>query len=485
MTRAHRSVTWVAALVLTGAAGTPAAAPKLKEWIRGPVRYIAESAEIDAFKRLTADADRAAFVERFWTRRDPTPETLVNERRQLFWERVREANALFIDGTAPGWKTDRGKVYILYGPPSRIEEDPYARVGDSTGTGLLRWHYEGSEATGRPEMGPAVVVPFVRNIAGEYRLSFEPQLASEFYDWEAIKLRSDYERWLGSDAFSPSRSPLAVMLDLGKMQEVPPQEQVLLERVDAYEVLLGPTLQVDVHRYFDPEGDNVVVSLTALVPERSDATGRPALIARLLPRGLDGKRVLLGEDSFRFDGSGIDRQAQARVAAEPGSYDLTVLAVYPRSVISSLYRARVRLPDPDDDGVRVSDVAVARSLEPLPYRSLASYREPFVVGAFRVVPRVGSEVPRGEEVAFFFEAYGGRLPYRVTYRLERQADEGRWVALGRPVVQEGGQGAQGWSLPTADSWPTGEYRVDIQVSDADGAAQGVQVPFRLVEPDSS
>ncbi|MHC5024967.1 MAG: GWxTD domain-containing protein, partial [Planctomycetota bacterium] len=96
----------------------------MKQWIDGPIRYIAEAAEMKVFKKLKSETDRALFIERFWARRDPSPETLANEYRQIFWERVREANDLFLDSHKPGVMTDRGKIYVLYGPPSKIEDMP-------------------------------------------------------------------------------------------------------------------------------------------------------------------------------------------------------------------------------------------------------------------------------------------------------------------------------------------------------------------------
>src|SRR3990172_6336884 len=73
----------------------PPDAPDPKTWIEGPVRYIAAGDEIDVFRSLDADAARTSFIEQFWRRRDPLPETSANEYRHLFWERVKEANDRF------------------------------------------------------------------------------------------------------------------------------------------------------------------------------------------------------------------------------------------------------------------------------------------------------------------------------------------------------------------------------------------------------
>ena len=206
-----------------------------------------------------------------------------------------------------------------------------------------------------------------------------------------------------------------------------------------------------------------------------------AIIARLVPRDTGKSPIILGEESFRFEGEGEARQAQARVVLQPSTYDLTILAVMPESSSSSLHKSVLTFPeDEQPEGIRLSDVALARELEPLPYASLASYDQPFIVGSFRMVPRVGDEVLRGEDVALFYEIYGGSRPYRTTYRIEGRDTEGHWFPLAPPAVQEGGQGAQGWSFPTGDDWPLGEYRVQILVEDAGRVSQSAQVCFELV-----
>jgi GWxTD domain-containing protein len=207
-------------LLCPGAARAEPDTPPLRDWIKGPIRYLSLKEEARAFKSLETDEDRALFVERFWRRRDPSPETLTNEYRQLFWERVQQANANFIDSTKKGWMTDRGKIYILYGPPSEIQEDVHLSTEGlpAAGRGIIRWIYEGRPSE-RMDLDPIVVVPFVRDASGEYRVSYEPELASVFFDTDAIqtKANEDIEKFF-SLVGSPQTSRLSVMLDLGRSE---------------------------------------------------------------------------------------------------------------------------------------------------------------------------------------------------------------------------------------------------------------------------
>ena len=162
-------------------AARSASSADLKNWPKGPIRYIIQRDEERAFKQLRTNTDRALFIERFWRRRDPDWATLANEYRKLFWDRVAEANRLFLDSSTPGWKTDRGKVHILYGAPTDVESVIDLRVNDTSGAGVIRWIYQGRPG-GRTDVDNVVIVPFERDLTGEYRLSLDPQLNSPFFN---------------------------------------------------------------------------------------------------------------------------------------------------------------------------------------------------------------------------------------------------------------------------------------------------------------
>jgi GWxTD domain-containing protein len=94
----------------------PAAADPYTKWVTEDVAYIIRDEERDAFKRLQSDAERDHFIEQFWLRRDPTPDTVENEFKEEHYRRIAHANENFAS-SVPGWKTDRGRIYITYGPP--------------------------------------------------------------------------------------------------------------------------------------------------------------------------------------------------------------------------------------------------------------------------------------------------------------------------------------------------------------------------------
>ena len=465
----------VSALLVLGALvlGEPAPAAERKEslrhWLDGPVHYLVDPAEIKDFKSLKTDKERADFIERFWRRRDPTANTLVNEYRQLFWNRVTEANEKFLDSPKPGWQTDRGKIYILYGPPEEVKEDPNAKATTDAGDsrGLIRWVY--LKPAGRNDMDPVVYVPFVRDVTGEYRLSYDPKLSSPFFSWSQVEDNrtvgiGDYlTRFQGGSG----RDSLSVMLDLGRLQEVPAQEAILLDSVETVETFAYDPLPLAIDR-FRPAGSGYLVVLTVAIPGAAGVEP-PSILARFSHKGVKTGAKILGEGSFRIEGEGDERVAQGRVFLDATPWDLTVLSVEPGTGASRIFRGRVE-PLPAGNALRLSDVVLARTMEPLPFAAQASYDAPYIVGGFHVTPRPEARVTRGSPIQVFFEIYGGAAPYHVVYQLEGQEKDGRWVALGKPQEHDGTEPGQGFALATSATWPAGAYRLGIKVVDAAGAS---------------
>jgi GWxTD domain-containing protein len=129
------------------------------KWLNEDVVYIITPEGRAAARRLITDSQRGEFVEQFWLRRDPTPDTPENEYKEEHYRRIAYANEHFAS-RLPGWKTDRGRIYIVYGPPDEIAAHP--------GT-LEQWRYRSIEG-----LGDNVTFGFTeRN--GEYVLTSAPR----------------------------------------------------------------------------------------------------------------------------------------------------------------------------------------------------------------------------------------------------------------------------------------------------------------------
>jgi GWxTD domain-containing protein len=102
------------------------------------VRYIVTSGERKTFLE-TPDADKPAFIEDFWKRRDPDPSTEDNEFKTDYLGRLQRATQLFMGEGTPGWLTDRGRIFILFGPPTTRNNSPMGNA--SMGRCSEVWYY--------------------------------------------------------------------------------------------------------------------------------------------------------------------------------------------------------------------------------------------------------------------------------------------------------------------------------------------------------
>jgi GWxTD domain-containing protein len=110
-----------------------------EKWLKTDAFYLITENEKEVAATLKTDADQEQFVESFWQRRDPTPETEINEFKGEYYERIAYTNEHFSSGI-PGWRTDRGKIYILYGKPDRTEKRRAAFEGNEN-VWYERWFY--------------------------------------------------------------------------------------------------------------------------------------------------------------------------------------------------------------------------------------------------------------------------------------------------------------------------------------------------------
>ena len=134
----------------TGVEKTTADMPQhYKDWLKKDVVYIITPREKEAFLQFESDRERDIFIDAFWKQRDPTPGTPANEFKEEHYRRLDYADKYFGRGTTrPGRETDRGRIYIILGPPldiGRYEVESYvypARI----------WSYEGKPEYGFPSL---------------------------------------------------------------------------------------------------------------------------------------------------------------------------------------------------------------------------------------------------------------------------------------------------------------------------------------------
>jgi GWxTD domain-containing protein len=420
-----------------------------KTWYQGPVRYLISSEEEKAYRALTTDADRQKFIEDFWARRDEDPATPVNEFQLRYAKRVEEADSLFQDAPYPGWKTDRGKFYLLLGGPDEIRQGQIFTV---TGKDIpyLIWIYHDPRF---PGMDRDTEVRFERDDAGEFQASDRLAL-------------NRIEKYFGT--------PRNLALQATSAQR-PPEPRELLDTIAASHPPMD-TRRFHTHYDFFLAADGSTSVLLTLGIRRSD----PEPAWRVFARMSDGTSSfdLSNADSFRTSEAGSDvdgfRLYQGRVSLPPGIYG--AFFGIQNSASGELYSLSERLTVPDfKEGVfSVSGITLAARLEPAEHPEA---EPPFLVGRLLVVPKMEPVYYTGSEMAYYFQVYSpmkdpatGDARLDLTYEFQKAAllqktGEPTFKAMGKPLLFENQSGlVHGYSFPLT-GWPAGEFKLLITVKD--------------------
>lgn len=469
----------------------------IPEWREGPARYIITKSEDSEYKSLSSQEERAQFIEGFWRRRDETHDTPGNEFRAEFWKRVRDANRLYSDDVAkPGWRTDMGKIHILKGPPDDISRD----LVPQGNRGTVVWTYRSSGTAG---VGPNVVVAFAKDVTGEFRLSTEPtkdsdpRVAGGFgyqppvginaaakaqaLDAAAaaarvFNLTDPLIRQAGGPAIS---APLALVSELAKLQQ-PRKEWELNESITTREFFGSVPLRARADFFRTTTSSTLVVLTTGI---KSSAVQYRRVGSRELPDIAMYGRVLdlTGNDlvvslekdadfapARENEGAGLDDDLlfQANALLPPGSYKVLLTALDRAGGRAGSYEVPVTVPDLSGSGLMLSSVMLARGITQNETQAAA----PFVLGALRVLPRLGQTFKPGEDLALYYQIYGaakdpatGQPSLDVDYGFFTvEAEEPR--DLGHVSFGDQKHEAHGYALTLKD-WPAGPYLLRVSITD--------------------
>jgi len=224
-----------------------------KKWLNQDVVYIITPEEKEAFKKLSNDEERDQFIEQFWLRRDPTPDTPENEYKEEHYRRIAYANEHFGAGL-PGWKTDRGRIYIMWGPADQVETHPtggtWDRPQEQGGGTTTTYPYEDWRYRYLEGVGQNVELEFVDPCScGDYHLTSDPNEKDALLHtpggatmYEQMGIGNRVNRF---DPFAPNTSPESAiegskefdkMELMARVQAPPPVKFKDLEEVVSHKI---------------------------------------------------------------------------------------------------------------------------------------------------------------------------------------------------------------------------------------------------------
>src|SRR6266576_1292934 len=392
-----------------------------KKWLNEDVAYIITDEERAAFKQLSNDEERDNFIEAFWQRRDPTPDTEENEYKEEHYQRIAYANEHFAAGV-PGWKTDRGRMYIVFGKPDEIEAHPaggsYQRPMEEGGGETSTFPFEDWRYRYIDGIGQEVIIEFVDScMCGEYHMTLDRSEKDALLMtpnagltmWEQMGMSNKAARFNGGGLERLGVGPQSTMLQtkqfdrleqFAKLQQAPKIKFTdLTEEVNS-KVILNPMP-------FDVRSDFVkVTSDTVLVPVTIQMRNRDITFVNKegVQRGtvniygklstLTNKIVQTFEDTVQVDVPAelLPRTAEnasvywKAMPLRAGRYKLNIAVKDVNGDRKGVWSRSVVVPEFSDDKLATSTLIVADDMEAVPTKTIGTGM--FVIGTMKVRPRV-------------------------------------------------------------------------------------------------
>ena len=485
-----------------------------KKWLDEDVIYIITPEERQAFMQLSNDEERDNFIEAFWQRRDPTPDTPENEYKEEHYQRIAYANEHFAAGV-PGWKTDRGRIYITYGKADEIDAHPsggsYERPIDEGGGETSTYPFEDWRYRYLEGIGQEVIIEFVDTcMCGEYHMTLDrsekdallmvPNAGLTMY--EQLGLASKNDRFSQAGLERLGVGPMGQtdlqskeferLEQFSKLQQPPKVKFADLEEVVSHKISVN-LMPFDVRADFvKVTSDTVLVPVTIQLKNR-DITfvnkdgverGTVNIFGRITT--LTGHIAQTFEDTVQADipAELLPKTAEnsqvywKAIPLRPGRYRFDVVVKDVNGDRVGTWSKGVIVPDFGDEKLASSSLIVADVMEPVAVKNVGT--GDFVIGTNKVRPRVppadGKPVMfhRNQKVNFWMQVYNLSVDdktHKASATFEYDIID---AATNKPVVHTvestekmGNVGDQVTLEKTlsAASLNPGIYRIEIKVND--------------------
>src|SRR5882762_4742469 len=473
-----------------------------KDWLEKDVTYVITDEERKAFKKLATDDEREKFIEEFWRRRDPDPDTDENEFKEEYYERIAYANEHFASGI-PGWKSDRGRIWIMYGKPDERETHP-------SGGSYERPSYEGGGSTSTypfetwfyrylPGVGSGVEIEFVDPTgSGEYRIARNPDEKDALLTVpgagltlsEQLGLSDKGQRianmgGIGNGNYQREQdspfSRLQLLADLSKPPQVKFNDLAGLTSTPQIE---DNPLNFDVRIDFFRQSDERVITAFTIQTENKDLVfqdsggllqARMNIFAKVT--SVAGRRVGIFEDPVITTATTAElTDAKERKSAyqkalplPPGTYKVDVIVRDVASGATGIKHMGFTVPKYDSAKLSTSTLVLAAKLESLTDQPAVGQ---FVIGTAKVIPNVSGIYHKGQPVGVYMQIYNAgvdqttlRPSVDVEYALLKDGKE-----VGKQVEDWRGNSDAGQRLTLArllDSrnLAPGDYSLEVRVKD--------------------
>ena len=479
-----------------------------KQWLSEDVIYIISPEERSAFLQLETNEEREQFIEQFWLRRSGNPDLPDNDFKEEHYRRIAYANEHYASGI-PGWKTDRGHMYIVWGPPDEIETHPtggtYDRPmeegGGSTSTypwETWRWRY--LEGMGEQN----VIMEFVDpTSSGEYRLTMDPSEKDALLhvpgaglsQLEQMGMASKTDRFTRSDGThlpktlggEPASMNEFTRLEMFAKAFKPPE----VKFKDLEALVTSRLVRDQVHftwrtDYLKVTNDTVLVPVTVQIPNNQlsfhSKEGVHSATLNIFGRvsTLSGRVVQTFEDSVSRDfpdslfQQSVKLQSiyQKAVPLRPGLYRLDLVIKDVQSGNVGVTNSRLAVPRFEDEKLESSSLILADQIEHVPAKQIGTGQ--FVLGSSKVRPRLDGDFTTNEKLGIYMQVYNlkadekthkSNATFQFTVKKGGQPVPGmQFKETSAEMKQTGDQITIERLLPLATLAP-GKYTLEINATD--------------------
>ena len=427
------------------------------KWLNQDVVYVISEEERKVFGKLTTPEEKEQFIEQFWYRRNPDPRSFANEFKEEHYRRIAYANERFSSGL-PGWMADRGRIYIVHGPPAEIESHP-------TGGAYNRPHYEGGGTTSTypfevwryryiEGMGTDIVIEFVDpTLSGEYRLALNAEEKDALLYVPGAGLTTLESMGLASKADRPFFSGGSSDSNYGRIQDRPfarYERYVQVQRAPPVKYRdLKSFVEIDVsfetlpfsHRidYFNLDQNRGLVVLTVEIDNRelTVAPDESNPRAKVAVYGIVTSLSNRISDEFEADlvaegGAQAARSAYQRILLleRKGRYKLDLVIKDLNSGKAGVRRLAL-IPPPPRTELGASSVLLSRDVRLL--ANVAQQDEMFVLGNVHIRPSLDKVFDPSDQFHHYLQVYNAafdqttmRPSLKLVYEIRRD---------GRPVLE--------------------------------------------------
>jgi GWxTD domain-containing protein len=429
-----------------------------KKWMNEDVIYIITDEEKSAFKHLQTDEEREQFVEQFWKRRDPTPDTEENEYKEELYRRIAYSNEHYASGI-PGWKTDRGMIYIKYGPPDEIDSHPsggsYQRPMEEGGGQTSTYPFEDWRYRYLDGIGSDINIEFVdTTMTGEYHMTMDPSEKDALLYvpgagltmYEQMGLSSKTDRFNRTDGthlgtgnmpMSQNMNEFTRLEQFAKLQKAPVIKFKDLQAVVDSSIKYN-TLPMKVRADYIKVTDATVLADITISFNRNELNYQTKDKIAKATVNLYGRITTLSRRSVNWfeDTVAVEIPSEMlqkamngqsvyfkSVPLQPGTYRLNIVAKDIVGGTMNNYEMPLHVPQYDEDAIGSSSLILADQIEKLPTTSVGA--GPFVIRSSKVRPRVDETFKQGEKMGIYTEFYNlgmdektkkpsGDIKYQIT-----------------------------------------------------------------------